>query len=106
MRAPSRFSAPPTRFTAAPKKADPFYLSAAWRRLVARLKRERGAYCARCGAGGPGVIIIGDHIVELKDGGARLDPANVELLCLPHHNVKTAQAAAARLGLAAPPRGV
>ena len=106
MRAPSRFSAPPTRFSAAPKKAEPFYLSRAWLGLVARLKVERGGCCVRCGAGGRGVRIIGDHIVERRHGGADLDPANIQLLCLACHNVKTADAKAARVGLRAPPRGV
>lgn len=30
-----------------------------------------------------------DHIIPLGEGGARLDPGNVQSLCLPHHGVKT-----------------
>lgn len=73
--------------------ADPFYLSRDWRELVGRLKRDRGAFCERCGSG---YRLIGDHVVELRDGGAPLDPRNVELLCQACHNRKTAQARAAR----------
>ena len=35
--------------------------------------------------------ILGDHIVELKDGGAPLDAANVQLLCMACHQQKTAE---------------
>lgn len=76
-----------------PKRAERFYQSTDWRRLVARLKRERGNWCERCGAKGR---IIGDHEVERKDGGAELDPRNVTLLCMGCHARKTAAAKAAR----------
>lgn len=76
-----------------PKTADPFYTSKEWRGLVARVKRERGSFCQRCGSSHR---VIGDHIVELKDGGAPLDPNNVELLCFTHHQRKTADARARR----------
>lgn len=87
---PSRFVRPPRRVASLPKRADRFYQSNEWRKLVARLKRERGAYCQRCGAGGAGVRIIGDHIHEIKDGGEQLDPGNIELMCAACHNTKTA----------------
>lgn len=86
---PRRFAAMPARVQALPKRAEGFYASREWRSLVARLKRERGSWCAKCGAGGR---IIGDHIRERRDGGAELDPANIELLCQPCHNRKTAKA--------------
>lgn len=79
----------PPRLKVAPKVADSFYLSAEWRALVARIKRERGAYCERCGSGDR---VIADHIVERRDGGVDLDPANIELLCFGHHAQKTATA--------------
>ena len=66
-----------------------FYLSPDWRELMKRLKRERGARCQDCGNSKD--RILGDHIHELNDGGAPLDPANVRLLCLPCHNQKTAR---------------
>lgn len=81
------------------KRADGLYLSREWRALMARIKRERGCWCVMCGAGGKGVRVLGDHIVEVKDGGAELDPENVQLLCLPCHNRKTASQRARRAGL-------
>ena len=92
---PDRYAPAPPRYVAPPKKADDFYQSREWRQLVARLKRERGAWCERCGSTHR---VIGDHIVELRDGGAPLDEANVELLCQAHHNEKTAKARARRVG--------
>lgn len=91
--APSRLGAMPPKLRPAPKVAESFYTSPEWRRLVAQVKRERGAYCERCGSSNR---VIGDHIVERKDGGAELDPSNIELLCHAHHQAKTAQARAAR----------
>ena len=76
-----------------PKQAESFYTSGPWRGLIASIKAERGNWCQRCGGGGR---IIGDHIVERKDGGADLDRSNVELLCMKCHGAKTARARAAR----------
>lgn len=87
---------------AMPKKAERFYLSPEWKALVARIKEKRGAFCEKCGAGGR---IIGDHIVERRDGGAELDEGNVELLCMGCHNRKTARKKRERLKLRAD-RGV
>lgn len=77
-----------------PKVAEAFYLSPEWRALVASLIAQRGRRCEvpTCGASGPDVRIIGDHIVERRDGGAELDPTNIRLVCLPCHNRKTARA--------------
>ncbi|WAJ29315.1 HNH endonuclease signature motif containing protein [Antarcticirhabdus aurantiaca] len=83
----------PPRITAPPKIAESFYLSVEWRSLMSRLKAERGSRCQDCGKGGR---IIGDHVVELKDGGAPLDPGNIRLVCIPCHNRKTAKAKARR----------
>lgn len=90
---PSRLGGMPAKVAAAPKVAEPFYQSRAWRSLIASIKRERGNWCERCGSTHR---VIGDHIVELKDGGAPLDPSNIELLCQAHHNAKTAKARATR----------
>ena len=89
----ARIGALPARVAAAPKVAEGFYQSVEWRRLVAAIKRERGAWCERCGSKHR---VIADHIVERKDGGADLDPSNIELLCFAHHQAKTAAARAAR----------
>ena len=68
-----------------PKRVDPFYTSQEWRSLVATLIERRGRRCEQCGKthedDGTPVRIIGDHIHERKDGGADLDPMNVQLLC-------------------------
>jgi hypothetical protein len=90
---PPRLGAMPAKVGAAPKIAEAFYQSRAWRSLIAAIKRERGNWCERCGSSNR---VIGDHVVERKDGGAELDPANVELLCQACHNVKTAAERAAR----------
>jgi 5-methylcytosine-specific restriction endonuclease McrA len=84
----------------APKVAEEFYLSSAWLGLRATLIKQRGRRCETCGKthdGGQPVRLIGDHIIERKDGGADLDPRNVRLVCIPCHNVKTARERAARL---------
>jgi 5-methylcytosine-specific restriction protein A len=88
-----RLGALPAKVKAAPKMAEPFYQSREWRSLVASIKRERGAWCERCGSRDR---VIADHIVERKDGGADLDPSNIELLCGKHHAAKTAAARARR----------
>lgn len=77
----------PSRLSHPPKVADSFYLSPEWRALVVEIKRERGAYCERCGSSRG---LIADHIVEIRDGGAKLDRTNIELLCGRHHAAKTA----------------
>lgn len=92
---PPRYATLPPRVRVAPKAADPFYLSAEWRSLVARLKRRRGGRCERCGSDHR---LIGDHVVELRDGGAALDEGNIMILCQSCHNAKTARARAARAG--------
>jgi hypothetical protein len=43
--------------------------------------------------------LYADHIVEIQDGGAILDPANGQMLCAKHHKIKTDAARAKRLGL-------
>lgn len=87
---PSRLGVLPSRVKAMPKVADRFYQSAEW--AEAR-KRQPNKWCAICGAT---KRLILDHKVERKDGGADLDPSNLEWLCLSHHNTKTAEAKARR----------
>ena len=47
-------------------------------------------WCEEEGRVTPGQIV--DHIVEIKDGGQTLSFDNLQTLCLPHHNQKTAWA--------------
>src|SRR5216683_2297763 len=78
--APRLKSADTRRVKPPPAKVpDPFYSSPEWRALVAAVIAERGRSCERCGA--EPSRIFGDHIVEMKDGGAPLDKRNVMLLC-------------------------
>jgi 5-methylcytosine-specific restriction enzyme A len=77
-----------------PKQTDPHYLSPQHRRWRADVLRRAGYRCEKCGADGK---LYADHIVELKDGGAPLDPANGRALCHSCHQRKTAEARAERL---------
>lgn len=79
----------------APKRAEPFYLSPEWRSLVAGLIAKRGRRCEECGR--TGCRVYGDHVRELRDGGAPLDEGNVRLLCGSCHGVKTARARVRRM---------
>lgn len=83
---------------AAPKVAQPFYQTAEWKQLVAGLIKQRGRRCEECGAAG--CRIYADHVVEIKDGGARLDGRNVKLLCATCHGQKTERRRRERFGLA------
>lgn len=85
------------RLKPAAKKADPFYQSREWRELVARLIAERGRRCQECGASSG--RIYADHVMELRDGGAPLDPTNIRLLCAACHAAKTSIAMKARAGV-------
>lgn len=86
-----------------PKTVDPLYVSPeyrAWREaVIARAGRrcerldERGR---RCWKAEPRARMFADHVVEVKDGGARFDVANGMCLCGAHHSAKTALARAAR----------
>lgn len=91
---PSITARDPRTVKAPPKTAEPFYYSAEWIRLRDAERAAARGICRRHGCGKRGFIV--DHIVEIKDGGAKLDPRNVELLCSSHHGAKTAAARAAR----------
>jgi hypothetical protein len=71
------------------KTADPFYLSREWIELRDRVRREASGRCQAPGCGRRERRMFVDHIVELKDGGAPLDRANVWLLCGSCHTAKT-----------------
>jgi 5-methylcytosine-specific restriction enzyme A len=82
-----------------PKTAAAIYTTPEWRALMARLIRERGRRCEECGRThdeGKPVRIFGDHIRELRDGGAPFDPGNVRLLDGRCHTRKTIRERARR----------
>ena len=68
-----------------------FYKSAQWRAVRAVFLREHPV-CGLCAARGRVVAaVVVDHVVPVKDGGARFDAANLQALCVTCHNRKTAQ---------------
>ncbi|MEP9389640.1 HNH endonuclease [Mesorhizobium sp. KR9-304] len=89
----------------APKRADPFYLTPEWRALMDAIIVERfgsraHARCEDRQCQYPhrrGIRVFGDHIIEIKDGGALLDRRNIKCVCGSCHTRKTAAARAARL---------
>ena len=99
MRMPPRIGQPAPRLKAPVKTADPFYESAAWRAFALAIKDQRGWRCEACGKDGRKTprLMITDHIIERKDGGADFDPLNTQVMCAGCHNAKTAKARAARL---------
>lgn len=67
-----------------------FYQSARWRNTRAAVLRDN-PLCCRCQAKGvlqPAKVV--DHIVPVKLGGERFERANLQSLCVPCHNAKTA----------------
>jgi hypothetical protein len=96
---PTRFRLLEQRTALPPAKAvDAFYTSPEWRALMAEIVAERGRRCEdpQCRRATPPTRVFGDHIVELRDGGAPLDKRNVMLRCGSCHTRKTAEARAAR----------
>lgn len=84
------------------KRADSFYSSPQWRTFRDTLIRERGWRCEdpNCSTPrGPWTQIYGDHIIEIVDGGAKLDRRNVLLRCGVCHGRKTRDERAKRAGL-------
>jgi hypothetical protein len=85
------------------KRADPELQTVehqAWARAV---KRRAGWRCEavedgeRCRRAAPRHRMVADHIVERADGGALLDMANGQCLCVAHNTAKGVAARAARL---------
>lgn len=94
---------PPARtgsVTVRPKQAAAFYLSPEWKALMASIIRTRGRRCEDTKHDPKlqrqGVRVYGDHVIEIRDGGALLDPKNILLRCATCHGRKTAEARAAR----------
>ena len=84
-----------------PRVSDPFYQSREWKALVAARKLDGDWFAALARAKGDGSNgrAILDHDHEIKDGGARLDPANTVWRTHVEHQAKTARKARARVGL-------
>lgn len=78
------------------KAVDPFYLTPEYRRWRAIVIARANGKCQWPGCGVAEPRMYADHIVERRDGGAPLDPANGQCLCARHHGVKTGQARLAR----------
>ena len=95
VRLPQRVAMVPSRVALAPKVADPFYHSREWQALIAARKRDPDWKAAKARAK-PGEWLVLDHIIERKDGGADLDPANTQWLTHSEHQAKTARARKAR----------
>ena len=75
-----------------------FYASNEWRKLRVMYRRAH-PLCEEClkqGRTTPAALV--DHIVEIEDGGARLDPENLQSLCFACHNRKTEGARRHRKG--------
>jgi 5-methylcytosine-specific restriction protein A len=81
------------RLTPRPKIVLPVYNTPEWRSLIAGIIKHRGRRCEdpHCQSANraAGQKVYGDHIHELQDGGALLDPNNVLLRCAPCHGKKT-----------------
>ncbi|WP_415867942.1 HNH endonuclease [Burkholderia ubonensis] len=68
----------------------------AWQQCRAAYLRSH-PLCAHCLARGLTVAArVVDHVVPVKDGGARLDWVNLQSLCVSCHNRKTATETARR----------
>lgn len=71
----------------------------AWLELRADVLARDCGLCQRCKRAGRFRLARDvDHIHELADGGAPMDPANLEGICGPCHVDKTEAARRARLG--------
>lgn len=79
-----------------PKRVDDFYKSPEFLEWRATVLRRAGYRCQAPGCNNSGRLFA-DHIVEIRDGGERLDPDNGQALCAEHHNRKTASEKARRL---------
>jgi 5-methylcytosine-specific restriction protein A len=96
----NRVSMASPRLAPRPKTADPVYHSKEWTALLAAIIQQRGRRCedpACKTPGRTGMRVFGDHIKELKDGGAFLDPRNVMLRCGSCHTRKTIEERAKRM---------
>ena len=79
-----------------PKTADDWYQTPEHRAWSKAVVTRAGFRCQGEGCGRSGVRLFADHIIEVKDGGPRLDLSNGQALCGSCHSIKTAKARAER----------
>lgn len=66
-----------------------FYDSAVWKK-ARRLQLSKQPLCKHCSMAGKIVAATEvDHIVRMSEGGAALDPDNLQSLCHSCHSIKT-----------------
>lgn len=86
-----------------PKETDSHYGTAehkVWRKAVldrAGWRCEEVVDGRRCENRHPTSVMYSDHIIEIKDRGAKLDPANGKCRCASHHVKKTLDERAKRM---------
>lgn len=86
------------------KVVQPFYLTPEWRALMDAIIAERFGSKANARCEDPecrqpyrrGIRIFGDHVREVRDGGALLDKGNILCRCGSCHTRKTAAERAKR----------
>ena len=67
------------------KKETAFYKTARWKSVRRSVLFRDMGLCVICKE--PAVLV--DHIIEVKDGGAKYDPSNLQSLCFKCHSLKT-----------------
>ena len=72
-----------------------FYQSARWRNIRAAVLRDNPLCCGCQTKGVLQLAKVVDHIVPIKLGGERFERSNLQGLCVPCHNAKTASETAA-----------
>lgn len=96
---PARIGTSSPRVAPSPKVAEQVYLTPEHRAWSAFVIRRAGGRCQwlGCTKAAPRHRMVADHIVEIKDGGAALDSANGQCLCVAHNTLKAARARAGRM---------
>jgi 5-methylcytosine-specific restriction enzyme A len=88
---PSRLRMLDTSIAKEPSRLfDEFYRSPEWRAFSRQIMKERGRRCEKPGCGRTDGRMVCDHVTPLSLGGARFDRGNIQVLCHPHHQTKTA----------------
>lgn len=65
-----------------------FYVSREWRAMSKQVRQEE-PFCKICESKGIVTLTeVADHIVSIKNGGAKLDRSNLQGLCRPCNNAK------------------